>query len=312
MRPPPLRRGAPVAPRATFRIVTAPAPQPIVLVGTPIGNLGDLAPRASAALAAADLIFCEDTRRTRQLLTAAGIAAAGRLVAMHAHNEREAAARAVEAAAGGQAVAVVTDAGMPGISDPGEAVVRAAIEHGVEVDVVPGPMAGVVALVASGLPAERWAFEGFLPRSGADRARRLEAIATDDRTTVIYEAPHRVARSLADLAGACGPDRRVAFGRELTKMHQQFWRGTLGDAAALVADSPPRGEWVLVVAGAPPSAPPTEDDVLTALGRAAARGADRKAAVAEVARTLGVGRRAVYEAALAMSWPRPAGPAPKP
>ncbi|HET9689708.1 MAG TPA: 16S rRNA (cytidine(1402)-2'-O)-methyltransferase [Acidimicrobiales bacterium] len=277
----------------------------IVLVGTPIGNLGDLSPRAAAVLAEADLICCEDTRRTRQLLTACGVAAGGRLVAMHAHNERQAAQRAVDAAAAGQVVAVVTDAGMPGVSDPGEAVVQAAVGRGVEVDVVPGPAAAVTALVASGLPTARWAFEGFLPRSGADRARRLGALAVDDRTTVLYEAPHRVARTLADLAAACGAERPVAAARELTKLHQQLWRGTLGAAVAWVAAEAPRGEWVLVVGPAPPPPPAGPDEVVAALEQAAAAGVDRRAAVATVAAALGAPRREVYTASLALTWRRP-------
>lgn len=282
----------------------SPARGRVVLVGTPIGNLGDLSPRAVAVLAEAETICCEDTRRTRALLTAAGIASGARLVALHAHNEQQAADEAVRRAAAGATVAVVTDAGMPGISDPGERIVAAAVAAGVPVDVVPGPTAAVSALVVSGLPAGRWSFEGFLPRSGGERAARIAAVASDERTTIVYEAPHRVARTLDDLRAACGDDRPVAAAREITKLHEEVWRGRLADAVSWVAANPPRGEWVLVLGGAPP-APARPDAVADALGSALDAGVDRRSAVAEVARSLGVPKRVVYDAALALPWPAP-------
>ena len=190
----------------------------LVLVGTPIGNLGDLSPRAVEALSSADVVVCEDTRRTGRLLAAAGVKAR-RLMAAHEHNEAAAAASVVDRLRAGETVAVVTDAGMPGVSDPGERLVAAAVAAGFEVRVVPGPTAAVAALVASGLPTGRFAFEGFLPRRGSERGERLTAVATDARTVVLYEAPHRLARTLADLVEVCGGDRRIAIGRELTKLH---------------------------------------------------------------------------------------------
>ena len=202
---------------------------PLVLVGTPIGNLGDLSPRAVDELAAADAICCEDTRRTGRLLQHAGVERRP-LVVVNDHTEVSAIAGVLERLSRGERVAVVTDAGMPGISDPGERLVRAAVAAGHIVEVVPGPSAAVTALVASGLATGRYAFEGFLPRKGSGRSGRLAEIAVERRTTVLYEAPHRVARTLADLAGACGPDRRVAIARELTKLHEEVWRGSLGDA----------------------------------------------------------------------------------
>jgi 16S rRNA (cytidine1402-2'-O)-methyltransferase len=275
----------------------------IVLIGTPIGNLGDLSPRAAAALASAEVIFCEDTRQTRKLLTAAGIAAP-RLLAMHQHNEPTAARQAVQLARTGATVAVVSDAGMPGISDPGERVVQAAHESGVAVEVVPGPSAALAALVASGLPAGRFCFEGFLPRKGRDRGERLGEIASRDCTSVLFEAPHRVARTVADLLSACGPDRPVAVGRELTKLHEELWRGTLGAAAARVDASTPRGEWVLVVGPAPVSeAEPSETEIVAALEARLASGADRRAAVAGVSRDLHLPRRDVYRLALSLKDP---------
>ncbi|MBO0731359.1 MAG: 16S rRNA (cytidine(1402)-2'-O)-methyltransferase, partial [Acidimicrobiaceae bacterium] len=235
----------------------------IVVVGTPIGNLGDLSPRAAAALAEADVICCEDTRHTRKLLSAAGIPAP-RLVAMHQHNEAAAAADAVRLAAGGSTVAVATDAGMPGISDPGGRVIAQALEAGVPVRVVPGPSAALAALVASGLPAERFCFEGFLPRKGGDRAARLAAVASETRTTVVFESPRRAAATLADLAAVCGGDRLAAVGRELTKLHEEVRRGTLSELAAWAAAEQPPGEWVIVVSGAATPAA-GDDDIREAL-----------------------------------------------
>jgi 16S rRNA (cytidine1402-2'-O)-methyltransferase len=279
----------------------------IVLVGTPIGNLGDLSPRGAAALAAADVIFCEDTRRARKLLSAAGIPAP-RLVIMHQHNEAVSAPYAVQLAGEGATVAVVSDAGMPGISDPGERVVGLARLAGIPVEVIPGPSAVLTALVASGLPAGRFCFEGFLPRKGARRAARLAAIASRDCTTVLFEAPHRVANTLADLVAVCGPGRRVAVGRELTKLHEQLWQGTLAEAADWVGagPKPPRGEWVLVIAAGTgrdtaddgTSEGPDTAEIVAALEARLAEGADRRQAVASVASDLGVPRRDVYQLAV--------------
>ncbi len=285
----------------------------MVLVGTPIGNLGDLSPRAAATLAHADVIFCEDTRRTRKLLSAVGIPAP-RLVAMHQHNEAAAAAYAVELAQAGATVAVVTDAGMPGISDPGARVVQAANDSEVALEVVPGPSASLTALVASGLPAEPFCFEGFLPRRGSGREGRLRQLASRECTTVLYEAPHRVLRTLADLARACGTERRMAVGRELTKVHEELWRGTVGDALRWAAAGEPRGEWVLVVAGTDAdgsaAASPSEADVIEALRNQFASGADRRQAVAGVAAELRLPRRQVYQTALGLPAPERAGGEP--
>ena len=188
------------------------APGALVLVGTPIGNLGDLSPRAVEALAGASLVCCEDTRRTGRLLQHAGIGRAT-LRTVNDHTEVRAIAEVLRRIRAGERVAVVTDAGMPGISDPGERMVRAVVDAGGTVEVVPGPSAVIAALVTSGLPAGRFVFEGFLPRKGSGRTSRLAAVAAEPRTTVLYEAPHRVARTLADLAAACGDDRRVAVAR---------------------------------------------------------------------------------------------------
>lgn len=272
----------------------APARGRLVLVGTPIGNLGDLTPRAVEALAAADLVCCEDTRRTGRLLQHAGIRAR-ELRVVNDHTEERAVADVVARVARGEVVAVVTDAGMPGISDPGEQIVAAVAAADLVIEVVPGPSAAVTALVASGLPAGRFAFEGFLPRKGSGRTERVAAVAVERRTVVLYEAPHRLARTLADLAAACGGDRRVVLARELTKLHEELWRGTLADALARTDDVEPRGEYVLVLDGAPAPAEVTDADIVDALARARAAGASTRDAVAEVVADLGVPKRRVYD-----------------
>jgi 16S rRNA (cytidine1402-2'-O)-methyltransferase len=271
----------------------------LVLVATPIGNLGDLSPRAVEALRTATLICAEDTRRTGRLLQHAGVVGA-RLAVANDHTEPARVGGVLAVLGEGGDVAVVTDAGTPGISDPGERLVRAALEAGFEVTTVPGPVAAVAALVTSGLPAGRFVFEGFLPRTGADRRARLAALATERRTVVLYEAPHRVLRTIEDLAAALGADRPVAVARELTKLYETVVRGTLGSVAAEVGE--PRGEYVLVVAGAAlDDAPPDDDVVRAALRAELAAGASRRDAATSVARRLGVPRRAVYALAVGLS-----------
>jgi 16S rRNA (cytidine1402-2'-O)-methyltransferase len=218
----------------------------LTLVGTPIGNLGDVTPAALAALQDADVICAEDTRRTRKLLTAHGIRPR-RLTSIRAQNEEREAARVVRWVAEGRAVTYVTDAGMPAVSDPGERLVRAVLAAGGRVAAAPGPDAATTALTLSGLPAQRWAFEGFLPLKGQAREERLAHIAAEPRTSVVYEAPHRLARTLADLAAHVGPDRPVAVANDLTKRHERVWRGPLGQVAADLAATEPRGEFVVVI-----------------------------------------------------------------
>jgi 16S rRNA (cytidine1402-2'-O)-methyltransferase len=275
------------------------APGALVLVGTPIGNRADLSPRAVEALAGASLICCEDTRRTGRLLQHAGIRAE-RLRTVNDHTEVRAIADVVRRIGAGERVAVVTDAGMPGISDPGERLVRAAVAAGCTVEVVPGPSAVIAGLVTSGLPTGRFVFEGFLPRKGAARTERLAAMAREERTAVLYEAPHRVARTLADLAAACGGDRRVAVARELTKLHEEVWRGTLDEAVAWVEAKAPRGELVLTLAGAEPASEPDDDAVEAALREVLAAGGSPRDAAAEVAATLDVPRKRAYRIAIGL------------
>jgi 16S rRNA (cytidine1402-2'-O)-methyltransferase len=268
----------------------------LVLVATPIGNLGDLSPRAVAELGRADAIACEDTRRTGRLLAHAGVDRP-KLLVVNDHTEESAVAEVMKRLGWGERVAVVTDAGMPGISDPGERLVAAAAAHGYTVEVVPGPSAAVAGLVASGLPTGRFVFEGFLPRKGSGRAERLAELAGERRTIVLYEAPHRLARTLDDLTAALGPERRVVLARELTKLHEELWRGTLGGAVERCDEVEPRGEYVLVVDGAPEPVAATDDDLGAAVSAEIAAGRSTRDAVTVVAGRFGASRRRVYDLA---------------
>jgi 16S rRNA (cytidine1402-2'-O)-methyltransferase len=271
----------------------------VVLVGTPIGNLDDVSPRAQATLADADVVAAEDTRHTGRLLAHLGIDAAQ--VSYHDHNESSRAAELVARAAAGETVAVVSDAGTPSVADPGLALVRAAVDAGVPVEAVPGPAAFLLALVLSGLPTDRFAFEGFLPRQRGARRRHLAALADEPRTLVWYVAPHRAAAELADAADALGQHRRGALARELTKRFEEVRRGPLGELAQQVASDPPRGELTLVVAGAAqePAGEAALDALVAEVQRREADGVAMAQAVREVAAAHGVRRRALYEAVLA-------------
>jgi len=269
----------------------------LTLVGTPIGNLDDLSPRAVDALRAADVVAAEDTRRTRALLTHLGIPAGGRLRSVRAANEREAASLLVQQMAEGADVAYVTDAGMPAISDPGEHLVRAALDAGLAVQCVPGPSAPLVALALSGFSTRRFVFEGFLPRKGRARGDRLDALATEQRTAVLFESPRRVAVTLAELAQTCGAERRVAVARELTKRFEHVWRGSLAEASDAVGDDP-RGEFVIVIDGAAPRGPIADAEVAAAVDLALGGGMSPRDAASEVSRTLGVARRRAYQIAI--------------
>jgi|HubBroStandDraft_5_1064220.scaffolds.fasta_scaffold147495_2 16S rRNA (cytidine1402-2'-O)-methyltransferase len=275
----------------------------LLLVATPIGNLGDLSDRARAALAEADLICCEDTRRTRALLSAMGISAKGpvgdRLLSVHEHNEAGRVDTVLDCVRGGGTVAVVSDAGLPAISDPGSLLVAAVGDAGLRVSVVPGPSSVLAALVVSGLPTDRFCVEGFLPRKGTERRDRLSAAMADERTTVVLEAPSRLAATLGDVA-AIDAARRVVVVRELTKIHEEVWRGLAGVAADEWAAREVRGEVVLVVEGAPPAGPVDDATVDAAirvrLGESSAEG-PRQIAEA-LSGELSVPRRRVYEAVL--------------
>jgi 16S rRNA (cytidine1402-2'-O)-methyltransferase len=270
-------------------------PGRIVLVATPIGNLGDLSPRAAAALAAADVVAAEDTRRTGRLL--AHLQLQRPLVRYDDHTEQGRTEHLIDRAAAGETVVVATDAGTPAISDPGFTLVRAAAERGVPVELIPGPVAAVHALVLSGLPTDRFAFEGFLPRRPAQRRERIAALVDEDRTVILYLSPHRAADELADLAAALGP-RPAALARELTKLHEEVVRMPLPELAHRAAGDVVRGELTLVIGAAPPDAPGAVDDaaLVERVRALIATGVARNTAIADVARAAGVARGRVYDA----------------
>ncbi|MGO1545119.1 MAG: 16S rRNA (cytidine(1402)-2'-O)-methyltransferase [Gulosibacter sp.] len=267
----------------------------LILAGTPIGNLGDASRRLIATLREAEILACEDTRTTRQLLTLLEIDARPRFIALHEHNERELAVEIAELAQQ-QDVVLVTDAGMPAISDPGYPVVRACVDAGVTVSSVPGPSAVITALAVSGLATDRFTFEGFVPRRAGERAALIEALAGEPRTSVFYESPHRIAATLEALAAAF-PERAVVVCRELTKLHEETVRGTASELAEWAAAGV-RGEIVLLIAGAAPAAV-DEDAALARVLELRAKGMRLKDAAAEVAGETGLSKRDLYEAALA-------------
>ena len=269
----------------------------LVLVATPIGNLGDMTQRAIEALQSADVICCEDTRHSGKLLAHFGVTGK-KLIVINEHTEYDAREQIVSLVTSGSVVALITDAGTPGISDPGERLVVAVIEAGGNVTAAPGASALTMALVISGLPTSRFVFEGFLPRGGAERSDRLAMTTTESRTIVLYEAPHRLAKTLSDLTTACGAMRRVVLARELTKLHEQIWRGTLQDANMLVALTEPRGEYVIILEPAKPPAPPTDEELVAAIKAEIAKGVSRKDSAARVSARFGVAKRHVYELAL--------------
>lgn len=275
----------------------------IVLAGTPIGDAGDAPPRLVRALGQADVVAAEDTRRLVALARRLGVWVPGEVVSFHEHNERERAPRLVALAAEGKRVLVVSDAGMPSVSDPGYRLVGAAVEADLPVSVLPGPSAVLTALAVSGLATDRFCFEGFVPRRPGERDRALAALADEARTMVFFDSPHRVAETLAAMAKAFGPQRRAAVCRELTKTYEEVRRGTLAELAAW-AEEGVRGEVTLVVAGAEPAAASPSDHVAEVLERAAAGERLKDAAAAVAART-GLRKRALYQAALDARSPHP-------
>jgi 16S rRNA (cytidine1402-2'-O)-methyltransferase len=267
----------------------------LVLAGTPIGRVEDAPPRLAAELAAADVVAAEDTRRLKRLASELGIEIGGRVVSYFEGNEQARTPQLVEALEAGDRVVLVTDAGMPSVSDPGYRLVAAAVGVGVAVTAVPGPSAVLTALAVSGLPVDRFCFEGFLPRKAGERARRLVDLADERRTMVFFEAPHRTAATLAAMAEAFGADRAAAVCRELTKTHEEVRRDGLG-ALAGWAGGGVRGEVTIVVAGAPHEGPETDPATLRALVRSQEEaGVARKEAIADVARRSGVPKRLVYD-----------------
>ena len=270
----------------------------LTVCATPIGNLEDASPRLARALAEADLVACEDTRQTRKLLAHLGVTT--RMTSYHEVGERERAKELADRVAAGMRLALVTDAGMPGVSDPGYHLIAACVARGVPVEVVPGPSAVLAALVVSGLPTDRFCFEGFPPRRVGARDRRLAELATEPRTMVFFEAPHRVLATLAAMAEAFGGDRPCAVVRELTKVHEEVLRGSLAEVAERLAAGGPRGELTLVVGGAPAARPgqAAAADLAAEVAALVAGGASTRDAIATVARTSGTPRNAVYQAVI--------------
>lgn len=269
-----------------------PAPGVLYLVGTPIGNLGDLSPRARGVLAAVDHLACEDTRRSGLLLQALGLKRP--LISFHQHNQTSRIPQLLERLAAGESVALISDAGLPGISDPGEGLVAAARQQGRRVICVPGPCAITTALVSSGLPCERFCFEGFLPPKPTQRRQRLRALAEEERTLVLFEAPHRLIALLEDLLAVLG-DRPLRVARELTKCHEEQVGPTVSAALAHFRARPPLGECTLVLGAARPTAPIWEEGVLTeALAALLAEGHSAKEASQRLADRTGHRRRDLY------------------
>ena len=268
----------------------------LVLVGAPLGNIADASPRLRAALADADIVAAEDTRRLARLARDLDLVISGRVVSYFEGNEERRTPELAQALADGATIAVVTDGGMPSVSDPGFRLVRAAIDAGVPVTCAPGPSAVTTALAISGLPSDRFCFEGFLPRKPGERRARAAELATESRTMVFFEAPHRIADMLADLATAFGADRAAAVCRELTKTYEEVRRSGLADLAEWAAAGEPRGEITLVVAGAAASSErPSDADLLAAVAAREAAGTSRKDAIAEVAKQFAVPKREVYQ-----------------
>ncbi|HJE50717.1 MAG TPA: 16S rRNA (cytidine(1402)-2'-O)-methyltransferase [Tessaracoccus flavescens] len=269
----------------------------LILAGTPIGSSDDASQTLRDALASADVIAAEDTRRFITLTKRLGVEPTARIVSYFEGNEASRTAELVDAVADGQRVVLVTDAGMPSVSDPGYRLVVACVDAGLRVTAVPGPSAVLTALAVSGLPVDRFCFEGFLPRKAGERGRRLAGLAAEERTMVFFEAPHRLADFLTDAARELGEDRRGAICRELTKPYEEVVRGPLAELAQWAADGV-RGEVTVVIAGAEPAVT-TADDALALVRQAMAGGAKLSAAVADVAKATGANRKELYSAALA-------------
>jgi 16S rRNA (cytidine1402-2'-O)-methyltransferase len=267
----------------------------LTVVATPIGNLGDLSPRAADALVSADLVLAEDTRRTGKLLQHVGSHAPQR--SLHDHNERDRIDEVLAVLAEDRRVVLVSDAGTPAVSDPGYRLIAAAVEAGVRIEPIPGPSAVLAALVASGLPSDRVAFDGFLPRKGAARSGRLAALATERRTMVLFASPHRVAADLGDLAASLGHDRRAVVARELTKLHEEVMRGTLGELAEATSTGL-KGEVTIVIDGAPDpvGAPVAVAELVRRVRDLIATGVTKKEAIAAVAEAAQLPKREVYQA----------------
>jgi len=272
----------------------------LYVVGTPIGNLEDMTFRAVRILQTVDIIAAEDTRHTGKLLQHFQIKT--NQISYHQHNRQQRLPELLNRLTAGKTIALVTDAGMPSISDPGYELVQAAIEAGITVIPIPGATAGITALSASGLPTDRFVFEGFLPASGQERQQRLEVLAAESRTLIFYESPYRLQQTLEDFATIFSPSRQIVLARELTKLHEQFWRGTIEDAIAYYTDHEPKGEFTLILAGAPPEAPVLSEAALKAeLSQLINQGLSRSQAARQLSHLTNLPRRHLYQMALSLT-----------
>jgi 16S rRNA (cytidine1402-2'-O)-methyltransferase len=271
----------------------------LVLAATPLGDAGDASERLRAAIATADVVAAEDTRRLRSLAAALGVTVTGRVISHYDAVEASRLPGLLDDVRAGRTVLVVTDAGMPAVSDPGYRLVAAAAAEDLPVTCLPGPSAVTTALVLSGLPCERFCFEGFAPRRAGERRRWLATLVAEPRATVFFESPHRLAETLADAVEVLGPERAAAVCRELTKIHEEVLRGPISELAEWAAEGPVRGEITVVLAGAAPSAAPSVESLVDAVEERVADGERLKEAVAVVAEAAGVSKRELYAAALA-------------
>jgi len=277
--------------------MTEPQPGTLYVVGTPIGNLEDITFRAVRILQTVDLIAAEDTRHTGKLLQHFQIKTPQ--VSYHDHNRNSRIPELLGHLNQGKAIGLVTDAGMPGISDPGYELVKACSEVGIKVVPIPGPSAAITALSAAGLPTDKFVFEGFLPAKGQERRNRLEVLQSEARTIILYEAPHRLRQTLQDLAEVLGTERQLVLARELTKLYEEFWRGNIGEAIAHHTKREPQGEYTLIVAGIPPAKPElSEAELKVELQKIMAQGISRSQASRQLAKVTSVSRRQLYQLAL--------------
>jgi len=274
-------------------------PGRIVLAATPIGNVGDASARLVELLATADIVAAEDTRRLHRLVQSLDVTVGGRIISYHEHNEATKTAELLEQVRSGKTLVMVTDAGMPAVSDPGFRLVEGAVAAGLTVTAVPGPSAVLTALALSGLPTDRFCFEGFLPRKAGERASRLADLDAERRTMVFFEAPHRLEAMLRALHERFGPDRRAAVCRELTKTYEEVLRGSLREMLQWAEANEVRGEIAVVVGGAPERAPGSPEDGVAAVNELVAKGVRLKEAVAAVAEETRVSKRELYSAVLA-------------
>ncbi|MBN4000989.1 16S rRNA (cytidine(1402)-2'-O)-methyltransferase [Nostoc sp. LPT] len=278
---------------------TDPKPRTLYIVGTPIGNLEDITFRAVRILQTVDIIAAEDTRHTGKLLQHFQVKTPQ--VSYHEHNRTSRIPELLEHLINNKAIALVSDAGMPGISDPGYELVKACIEAGIPVVPIPGASAAITALSAAGLPTDRFVFEGFLPAKTQHRQEHLESLQTESRTLIFYESPHRLRDTLQDLALVWGSDRQIVLGRELTKLYEEFWRGTIAEAIAYYTQREPQGEYTLVVAGIPASQPQlTEEELKAELKQLISQGISRSQASRQLAKFTSLPRRQLYQLALSI------------